>query len=86
MGDINAKVDATTKEWNEQQGSLREERINPNPSKSGIVLCVLSCSHKQPFPSKMQIYNEREICQTARKSQSNAKLCSFHLPNRPHTK
>lgn len=61
MGDINAKVDATTKEWNEQQGSLGEERINPNSRDSGIVLCVLPCSHKQPFPSKTQIYKEHEI-------------------------
>lgn len=46
MGDINAEVDATTKEWNEQQGSLGEEHVNPNPRDSGIVLYVLPCSRK----------------------------------------
>lgn len=61
MGDINAKVEATTKEWNEQQGSLGEERINPNSRDSDIVLCVLPRPHKQPFPSKIQIYNQHEI-------------------------
>lgn len=46
MADINAKVGTTTKEWKEQQGSLGEELINPNPRVSGNVLCVLSNHHK----------------------------------------
>lgn len=40
MGDINAKVDATSKEWNEQQGSLEEGCINPNPGDLDTVFCL----------------------------------------------
>lgn len=74
MADINAKVDTTTKEWKEQQGSLGEEFINPNPRVSFIyfvsyLILTCKCTMNMKFVR-------------LRKSQNNANLCYFPLSNR----
>lgn len=77
MAHINAKVDTTTKEWKEQQGSLGEELINQNPRVSCMCFVsylILTCKHT------MNMKFAR-----LRKSQNNVNLCFFPLPNRSAT-